>query len=221
MLGILIIGAVLWVIAKILGGKGSYGNYVGTLALISAAFTGTINVLLAIIGVFTRTNLAILGIMGIIGLIVSLYSLFLFIKATQAVHDLSFIKALLVIIIPLIVLFVFAGAALLSLSSMFQQAGINPLQFGGNSLQAVTTSGAPQVVNAPGTTGTTTTTGNNNPPSTNPFATCEQSCVVKLEDCTNKCGLNTGTVNDPNKANEILACSTTCYSAYDSCTKAC
>ncbi|MDD5163679.1 MAG: YIP1 family protein [Candidatus ainarchaeum sp.] len=126
-IGALIGGAILHVFCKIVGGKGSIGNYIGALAKIYAAIAGTalaVILLIEIIAVLALgTNaialLAVLGILGLIGLIVSLWELVLVVLATNAVQQLSTGRTIVaVIIIPIIIgvilLFVI-GMAILSL----------------------------------------------------------------------------------------------------------
>ena len=104
----LLFGAVLWALAKILGGKGGYGNYVGTLSFIDAALVGTVFAPLAvlyILGVLAGAGKMVMALTWIFSFIVLINFAFLHVKATQAVHRISMFRAVVVIIVSLIVTF--------------------------------------------------------------------------------------------------------------------
>ncbi len=111
---ILIGGAILHIFSLLLGGKGSFGNYVGALAMIGAAIRGTAGAVLAVIGILTALGgpgayLLGLAIIGLLGLIVGLWQLALVVLATKAVHQLSIGRAIVaVIVIPLVIILIFA-----------------------------------------------------------------------------------------------------------------
>jgi len=113
-IGMLIGGAILHLFCKIVGGQGSYGNYVGVLSKISAAITGTAMAILSVIGLIAAlaglpTYLMVAAITGLLSFIASLWVLVLEVLATQAVQKLSLGRAVVaVIVIPLVVGFVLA-----------------------------------------------------------------------------------------------------------------
>jgi hypothetical protein len=133
-LGALIGGGILWIIAKIFGGQGGYGNFVGTLSIIHASIVGTASAVLMIInilGALAGQALVVGGITGPLGGLVGLYLLYLTIKATEAVHGVSMMKAIvIVLIVPIIIVVIVGvviGASALALLGSFGASGI-PLQ---------------------------------------------------------------------------------------------
>jgi hypothetical protein len=124
--GALIGGGILWVVAKILGGTGSFGNYVGTLSLINAAISGTASavlIVLGILGAVVGQAIAVSGITGTIGLIVSLYALYLMIRATQAVHNVTAMKAAIIVLVGILLIFVVGAALGAALAALVGAAG--------------------------------------------------------------------------------------------------
>ena len=130
-LGALIGGGILWIVAKILGGQGGYGNFVGTLSIIQASIVGTASAVLMIInilGALAGQALVVGGITGPLGGLVGLYLLYLTIKATQAVHGVSMGKALvIVLVIPIIlavIIVAVVGASLFALLGSLGAGGL-------------------------------------------------------------------------------------------------
>jgi len=94
----LLVAVIYWLSAKILGGKGSLANHAGALCIGYAAVRGTAVSLLAIVdiaGAVTR-NWFIMGITFPIAIALTIYLVFLFASATQAVHQVSRARALLI-----------------------------------------------------------------------------------------------------------------------------
>ncbi len=131
-IGSIIGSVILFVFAKIFGGKGTFSLYAGALAKISAAMLLTYMIPLLIIqslltlvvtmsmGLESVSLLAIISmIFGLLTLIVSLISIYFEVKATQIVHNLSFIKSLLVVLLPVIIIIILA-----ILSVMYLMVGL-------------------------------------------------------------------------------------------------
>lgn len=114
LLGMLIGGGILHILSKAFGGQGTYDNFVGVLAKISASFTGTVYSLIAIILIFASlggdTVFLIAGdLISIISIIISLWALALSVLAAQAIHKLSLGKAVVaMVVIPLLIVVVVA-----------------------------------------------------------------------------------------------------------------
>ncbi len=106
----LIGGAILHLFCLIVGGKGSISNYIGALAMVEAAITGTAMLLLTIIGIIgaaAGAYLMVSTVTGLIGLLVSLWQLVLIVLVTQAVQQLSLGRAIVaVIVIPVVIVIV-------------------------------------------------------------------------------------------------------------------
>ena len=97
MLIIFFIGsAILYGLAKILGGKGGFEKHTYLLAAID-----TLMIVTAILGL-----IPVLG--GLVGFLLMLYMLYLAILAMQVSHGLDFIKAAIVVLIPVVLLGVLA-----------------------------------------------------------------------------------------------------------------
>lgn len=113
---------IFWVIAKIFGGKGSYGKYLGTLALINAALIGTVQAAFSIIGIVAALAGAAVALfsllssfpVNIIQLILFVYGIFLFVKATQAVHRVSVARAVAIVLVTIIIITVITLVVLLA-----------------------------------------------------------------------------------------------------------
>lgn len=112
-IGIIIGGAILHLFCLILGGKGDIGNYIGVLAMISAAIAGTATAVITVIqilGTLAGAYLMMMMVAGLLALIVGLWQLVLVVLATQAVQQLSLGRAIVaVIVIPLIIAVVLAA----------------------------------------------------------------------------------------------------------------
>jgi len=113
LLGMLLGGGILHLLCMAFGGKGTYDGFVGVLAEILAAFTGTIFALLALIQVFAAlggdTAFQLVGeITSIISIITFLWGLALYVLAAKAVHKLSLGKAIAAAaVIPVLILIIF------------------------------------------------------------------------------------------------------------------
>lgn len=115
-IGLFIIGVLLHVFSKIVGGKGDLMKYVSALFLVSAAITGTIGIIIAILMIIGALLVLALGaiglvlygligmIAGLITLIAGLIALYRIIEITSIEQKISFVKAIIaIIIIPIIV----------------------------------------------------------------------------------------------------------------------
>ncbi len=104
---VLILFGVFYFFAKALGGKGNYKSYVGTLALIWAAVSGTaiaLSIIMAnLFSIFTQYS-AISGFALLANIIIFLYFLYLCIKVTQSVHQISGLKAAAIILVPMVII---------------------------------------------------------------------------------------------------------------------
>ncbi len=104
-IAIVIVGVILHIFSLIVGGKGGLGNYIGVLALIDAALTGTAMLVIAVIGIIIAlagASIVAMSIVALLGMLVGLWQLVLWVLATQAVQKLSLGRALIaVIVIPL------------------------------------------------------------------------------------------------------------------------
>lgn len=114
--GLFIIGAILHLFSKIVGGKGDLMKYISALFLVSAAITGTIGIIIAIlliIGALLVLALGAIGlvlsglivmIVGLITLIAGLIALYRIIEITSIEQKISFARAIIaIIIIPIII----------------------------------------------------------------------------------------------------------------------
>lgn len=110
----LIMGAILHLFCLIVGGKGSISNYIGALAMLSAAISGTATVLLTIIGIIgaaAGAYLTVMMVIGLIGLLAGLWQLVLTVLVTQTVQQISLGRAIIaVIVIPVAIAIVLALA---------------------------------------------------------------------------------------------------------------
>jgi len=105
------------VIAKVLGGTGSYEQMFYLMAITGAALT--------VVGAFLRVILAVLVQLGpavfIISLLFGLYALYVLVQAIKVAHSFSALRALAVVLLPaiiIILLFIlFAFTILASLAS--------------------------------------------------------------------------------------------------------
>lgn len=131
-IGSLIGSVILFVFAKIFGGKGAFSLYAGALAKISAAMLLTymipLMVIQSLITLAVTLSMGIEGsgliitismVFGLLTFIVSLISIYFEVKATQIVHNLSFIKSLLVVLLPVIIIII-----LVILSAMYLMVGL-------------------------------------------------------------------------------------------------
>lgn len=89
----LVANAVFWVIAKVLGGKGGYGQQFH----LSALMVVPVVVINAILGI-----IPVLG--GLVGLLVSLYGIWLQILAVKEAHAFSTERAAVAVLLPIVVL---------------------------------------------------------------------------------------------------------------------
>ncbi len=108
-IGIVIIGAILHLFSKLFGGKGSLSNYIGVLAMINAAVTGTATLIITVIGIVAALGgafTAVQGITGLLGFVVGLWLLILTVLATQAVQQLSRGRAIAAILLPWIIVII-------------------------------------------------------------------------------------------------------------------
>ncbi|MDP6671160.1 MAG: YIP1 family protein, partial [archaeon] len=108
-IGMVIIGAILHLFCKLLGGKGSLSNYVGVLAILQAAVTGTATVIITVLGIVAALGgayMAVQNITGLLGFVVGLWLLVLTVLATQAVQQISRGRAITAILLPWLVLVV-------------------------------------------------------------------------------------------------------------------
>lgn len=133
-IGAIIGGGILHVFSMILGGTGSYANYVGVLSKISAALEGTLGLVIVIIGILSllggfATYLAVSPLIFLLLIVYVLWCIALTVMATQVVQKISVGRALIaVVVIPLvigIVLALIAGAVALAflISAMDSGAG--------------------------------------------------------------------------------------------------
>ena len=108
-IGMLIVGAILHLFAKLLGGKGSVSNYIGVLAAIQAAVTGTATALITVLGIVAALGgafMAVQSITGLLGFVVGLWLLVLTVLATEAVQQLSRGRAIIAILLPWLIIIV-------------------------------------------------------------------------------------------------------------------
>ncbi len=122
-------GLVFHILSMIFGGKGSFTNYIGVLAMIDASITGTLGVLFALIIALAGfggigTALIVGGLIFFVGILVYIWQIVLTVLATEAVQKLSRGKAIAVILLPLlvglvigIILFFLMAAVLLAMAS--------------------------------------------------------------------------------------------------------
>ena len=111
-IGMLVLGVILHVLCLIVGGKGNLTNYIGVLAKIDAAITGTAMLAITVIGIVA----ALAGVYMVAGQILALLTfvaliwlLVLTVLATQAVQKLSLGRTVIaVIVIPLVIAIIIA-----------------------------------------------------------------------------------------------------------------
>lgn len=95
-----------FLLARLLGGTGDFGRY----AYLNAAFAAPLGIL--------TTLLSLAPFVGCISPLISLYSLVLVYFATKVEHRLSSGRAIWVVLIPLLVIFVLIGCFLFSIIGM-------------------------------------------------------------------------------------------------------
>ncbi|MCX6768218.1 MAG: Yip1 family protein [Candidatus Micrarchaeota archaeon] len=93
LIGAVIVNALVWVVAKALEGKGSYGTQFHLVSLVYAP----VLVLTSILNI-----IPVLG--GLIGMLVSLYGLYLSILAVKEAHSFSIMRAAVAVLLPVIVI---------------------------------------------------------------------------------------------------------------------
>lgn len=89
-IGFLVGTAILFLIAKVLGGTGDFGRY----AYLNASFTAPLTILSSL--------LSVIPVLGCISIFVSIYQLVLTYYSTKVEHNLTSGKALLVVLLPVI-----------------------------------------------------------------------------------------------------------------------
>ncbi len=95
---ILILGTILHLFSKLLGGQASIGNYIGVLAYIDAALTGTAIaalVVVEIVAALVGAYVSVASITALISLLIVLWEIALFVLAAEAVHKLSRTRAII------------------------------------------------------------------------------------------------------------------------------
>jgi hypothetical protein len=95
--------AIYYLIARVLGGKGDFGRY----AFLNAAFAAPLGILTSLLG--------LVPFVGCVTPIISIYSLVLVYFATKAEHQLSSGRAIWVVLVPIVILFVLFGCFIFSL----------------------------------------------------------------------------------------------------------
>ncbi len=107
-IGFYIVTAIVWVVAKLFGGKGGLMDQ----ANLVATFVVPLTVVIAILNLIPFAG-------GLLALVVEIYSLYLLTLALSVVHNYTTVRALLSWLIPGLILFVLAfvlvGAALLAI----------------------------------------------------------------------------------------------------------
>ncbi len=101
---------VMWIIAKLLGGKSDYGTYFGALTFpcIITMFLfvitwGLVNLLASLIAPFSTSIAGIIALLAFVpGLLASLYGIWLFINITQEAHQIDTMRAAIAVIVPVL-----------------------------------------------------------------------------------------------------------------------
>ncbi len=96
-----------FILAKVLGGTGDFGRY----AYLNAAFSAPLGILTAL--------LSLVPFVSCISPLISIYSLVLLYFATKTEHNLSGGRAIWVVLIPVIVVFMIFGCLLFSIIGLF------------------------------------------------------------------------------------------------------
>lgn len=122
LIGSIIGWGILWIIAKILGGKGSFTEtYYLSSRLLWPVF---------IVGIIVGIISAILGIIPFLGGIVSLlwvlYEIYLVMILLSVANSMSKLRALIVILIPIAIILILSAATFLTLLGSFAMMGANP-----------------------------------------------------------------------------------------------
>lgn len=100
-IGTLIGTGIVWVIAKVLGGKGSYGSQYNLTSLIGAGGVVISTVLLI------PMSIPFIGLLfALITIPISLYELYLTMKSVRMVHGVSRIVAAIAVLLPIVVILV-------------------------------------------------------------------------------------------------------------------
>lgn len=113
-IGTFISSAIYFVFAKLMGGKGSYMMQTLGITLISGG-TMLLNIPFMVLGIIPCIG----AIFSLASLVVSLYALYSEVRMIKAVHQLSTMKAVAVIVLPLIILFVIILVAIAVLGAAF------------------------------------------------------------------------------------------------------
>ncbi|MFA6048532.1 MAG: Yip1 family protein [Candidatus Micrarchaeia archaeon] len=103
--------AVMWVIAKLLGGKGAYSTQYYVTALFAAP-------------------LYPIAMIPVVGMLASLYELYLAYLMLKEVHDFDSMKAIIVLAIPLVIAIVIGMVAAAAIIAMIGAAGMAGLSGG-------------------------------------------------------------------------------------------
>ena len=126
-IGEFILSAIYFVFAKLLGGKGTYAAQTNMLAYITSTFY-LISAPATIIQIVPCLGAVVGGIIIFAG---SIYQLYASYKTIKAVHQLSGIKAGLVIILPIILVVILAIIAVVLLGAVFLTTAMAALASGG------------------------------------------------------------------------------------------
>ena len=103
----LIGAAILWLVAKLLGGVGDYGRY----AYLLSTFTAPLTIVSAVLGLIPFVG-------GCIAFILYIYQYVLTYYATKVEHQLSSGRAIIVVLIPIILVVLLLGCFLLFLGGL-------------------------------------------------------------------------------------------------------
>jgi hypothetical protein len=124
-IAMLLVSAIYFIMAKILGGKGTFTKTMGMLGTIMGPFY-----LLGIIPNMLDQIPLVVCIAGILGIPLGLYNLYMQFRMIKALHGFDDIRAAAVIIVPIILLVALAVAAVLVLASTIGLSYMNSLAAG-------------------------------------------------------------------------------------------
>lgn len=124
-IGAVVIGLILHLFCKVLGGKASLGNYIGGLAAVCAAFFGTISVIIIVINTLVTLVAGAIGsvlfsfLFMPIALIVFIWQLAIIVLMTKASQGLSIPRVIMAVVVIPFLLCIVLAVILVVLSFVF------------------------------------------------------------------------------------------------------
>ncbi len=117
-ISIIVTGAIFWGIGRLLKGTGTYLRVTEHIsyAYVASQLLGILTLLVVIAAALvslqgSTLSLVATGVAGIVALAIMLYSIHIYVRAISSAHDVSYKRALVIVLIPVILIGIFVGAA--------------------------------------------------------------------------------------------------------------